>query len=140
VVHERRVKMCIALGACPHVKLRISNNPNLEQLLQRPLHSDRENLKASLGDTYPRSCSVDETRIKARERHASRRRALVATYGVASRSALITWSSVERNVISPLQAGGFSVTVVSFYQSSHSKELVSKIGGYACQPSVYATS
>ena len=44
----------------------------------------------------------------------SRRRALVATYGVASRSALITWSSVERNVISPLQADGFSVTVVSF--------------------------
>merc|ERR1719272_1608265 len=35
-------------------------------------------------------------------------------YGVASRSALITWSSVERNVISPLQADGFSITVVSF--------------------------
>ena len=45
---------------------------------------------------------------------ASRPRALVATYGVASRSALITWSSVEHNVISPLQAGGFSVTIVSF--------------------------
>ena len=71
-------------------------------------------MKASLGDTYPRSCSVDETRVKAPERRASRRRALVATYGVASRSALITWSSVEHNVISPLQAGGFSVTVVSF--------------------------
>ena len=70
------------------------------------------NLKASFGGTYP--SSAGETRVKASERRATWRRALVATYGVASRSALITWSSVERNVISPLQAGSFSVTVFSF--------------------------
>ena len=70
-------------------------------------------MKASLRDTYPRSRSAGETRARASERD-SRRRALVATYGVASRSALITWSSVERNVISPLQTDGFSITVFSF--------------------------
>ena len=80
-------------------------------MLQKPLRSD---VKASLRDTYPRSCSAGETWARASERRASRRRALVATYGVASRSALITWSSVERNVISPLQADGFNVTVFSF--------------------------
>ena len=111
---DRWVTCARASGAMHILTLRISNNPNLEPLLQRPFRSDRANVKASLGDTYPRSCSVDETRVKAPERRASRRRALVATYGVASRSALITWSSVEHNVISPLQAGGFSVTVVSF--------------------------
>ena len=111
---DRRVTCGRAAGAMHILTLRINNNPNLGSLLQRPLRSDHANLKASLRDTYPRSCLAGETRVKAPERRASRRRALVATYGVASRSALITWSSVERNVISPLQADGFNVTVFSF--------------------------